>query len=85
MNLSDTPNPNAKKLIISHDNKVGEYLDINNTNTKSVEYSILSIVGIESVFAGPGFLTILKKKILIGNRFLKRLILFLINYRYGNF
>ena len=49
MNLSDTPNPNAKKLIISHDNKVGEYLDINNANTKSVEYSILSIVGIESV------------------------------------
>ena len=62
MNLSDTPNPSAKKLIISHDNKVGEYLDINNANTKSVEYSILSIVGIESVFAGPGFLTILKKE-----------------------
>ena len=62
MQLLDTPNPNAKKLIINHDNKVGEYLDINNTSAKSIEYSILSIVGIESVFAGPGFLTILKKE-----------------------
>ena len=62
MNLSDTPNPNAKKLIINHDNKVGEYLDINNTSAESVECFILSIVGIESVFAGPGFLTILKKE-----------------------
>ena len=53
MNLSDTPNPNAK---------VGEYLDINKTSAKSLEYSILSIVEIESVFAGPGFLTILKKE-----------------------
>mgnify|MGYP001246481476 CR=1 FL=1 len=62
MNLSDTPNPSAKKLVISHNNKVGEYLDINNTSAESIEYSILSIVGIESVFAGPGFLTILKKE-----------------------
>jgi len=62
MNLSDTPNPTAKTLIINHDNKVGVYLDINNTSAESVECFILSIVGIESVFAGPGFLTILKKE-----------------------
>ena len=37
-------------------------LDINNTGAESIEYSILSIVGIESVFAGPGFLTILKRE-----------------------
>ena len=62
MNLSDTPTPPAHQLIINHDNKVGEYLDINNTSAESVECFILSIVGIESVFAGPGFLTILKKE-----------------------
>ena len=61
MNLSDTPNPAAKKIMLSHSYKVGEYLDKDKINKESIEYQIFTVAGVESIFAGPGFLTILKK------------------------
>ena len=63
MILTDTPNPAAKKIVLNHKNKIGEYLDINNFDENSIEYKILRVDGVNSVFAGPGFLTIIKNDI----------------------
>ena len=49
MELIDTPNPNAKKIIIDYDG--------------SVLFNALSeINGVSSVFSGPGFITITKEE-----------------------
>ena len=48
MELIDTPNPNAKKIIFDQ-------------KTKGVSQSLEEVEGISSVFIGPGFITITKK------------------------
>ena len=48
MELIDTPNPNAKKIL--YDKK----------NEDTVE-SLEKVVGICSVFVGPGFITVIKE------------------------
>ena len=51
MNLIDTPNPNAKKILI----------DSNVENQQSLITNELNkIEGVSSVFFGPGFVTITK-------------------------
>jgi len=54
MELIDTPNPNAKKILIDQ--------SLSNEDSKYVvlEKNLNSLKGISSVFFGPGFLTILK-------------------------
>ena len=57
MELLDTPNPNAKKIVLD---------DNNNLNDQSLE-SVISddlykIDGVDSVFFGPGFITITKSE-----------------------
>ena len=60
MEILDTPNPNAKKILIEHDLENSIYID-GNVETNINEISILlSISGIEKIFTGPGFLTISK-------------------------
>ena len=60
MEIFDTPNPNAKKILIEHDLENSIYID-GNVETNINEISILlSISGIENIFTGPGFLTISK-------------------------
>jgi len=60
MEILDTPNPNAKKILIEHDLENSIYID-GNVETNINEISILlSISGIENIFTGPGFLTISK-------------------------
>ncbi len=49
MELIDTPNPNAKKIITS----IPEI---------SISDSLNKIIGISSVFFGPGFVTITKEE-----------------------
>ena len=49
MELIDTPNPNAKKILFDQKNE-----DI----SKSLE----KVKGVSSVFVGPGFITITKEK-----------------------
>ena len=57
MKLLDTPNPNAKKIEIN---------DSNNLNNQFLESDIsdelYKIVGVASVFFGPGFITITKSE-----------------------
>lgn len=62
MQLLDTPNPNAKKLLIKHGQNSGENLDISKFKPHEVEYKLLNIDGIDSIFVGPDFYTILKNK-----------------------
>ena len=56
MDLIDTPNPNAKKVIIDlsspEDKELGEKLS----------NEISEIYGVASVFLGPGFVTVMKKE-----------------------
>jgi hypothetical protein len=49
MELIDTPNPNAKKIVF--DQKSDE-----------ISKSLGGLEGVESVFVGPGFITISKKE-----------------------
>ena len=61
MEILDTPNPNAKKILIEHDLENSIYID-ENTVTNINEISILlSTSGIDNIFTGPGFVTISKK------------------------
>ena len=60
MILIDTPNPNAKKIEINHNYPVGKNLEKDNLDLDSVEFQIINIESVESIFAGPDFLTILK-------------------------
>ena len=57
MELLDTPNPNAKKIVLD---------DNNNLNDQSLESDIsddlYKIDGVASVFLGPGFITITKSE-----------------------
>ena len=57
MELLDTPNPNAKKIVLDHNN---------NLNDQSLESDIsddlYKIDGVASVFFGPGFITITKSE-----------------------
>ena len=56
MNLIDTPNPNAKKVIIDlsspKEKELGEKLS----------NEINEIHGVSSIFLGPGFVTIIKEE-----------------------
>ena len=49
MELIDTPNPNAKKIIIDHKNN-------------DISKSLMEVVGVATVFVGPGFLTVTKEE-----------------------
>ena len=57
MELLDTPNPNAKKIVLD---------DNDNLNDQSLESDIsddlYKIDGVDSVFFGPGFITITKSE-----------------------
>ena len=62
MELIDTPNPNAKKLLASQSYEVGEYLDFENLDRNSLEFQILKLTSIKAIFVGPDFLTLTKKE-----------------------
>ena len=59
MLFEDTPNPNAKKIVIDHDYEVGIYLDKNQQHDSFIQ-DLLNNENIQNIFTGPNFLTILK-------------------------
>ena len=71
MQLLDTPNPNAKKLLINHTQSAGENLNIENFKQDEIEYKLLNLDGIDSIFVGPDFYTILKNNTADWNVILK--------------
>ena len=60
MELIDTPNPNAKKILIDHTFSISEYLNKENINQDLRFGFLLEINEISSIFTGPGFITIMK-------------------------
>ena len=60
MDLIDTPNPNAKKVLIEHDYEIATYINKESENIKGVAKDLIEVDGILSIFTGPGFLTITK-------------------------
>ena len=59
MLFEDTPNPNAKKIVVDHDYEVGIYLDKNKQHDSFIQV-LLNNEYIQNIFTGPNFLTILK-------------------------
>ena len=62
MNLIDTPNPNAKKILIDHSYEVSTYIKKESENIEGVAKDLIEVDGILSIFTGPGFLTITKEE-----------------------
>ena len=60
MNLIDTPNPNAKKILLDHDYEIAVYINKESSEVSGVAELLIEIDGVDSVFTGPGFLTITK-------------------------
>ena len=54
----DTPNPNAKKILIEHNYEVATYINNESEDVSGVAQLLIEISGVNSVFTGPGFLTI---------------------------
>ena len=58
MELIDTPNPNAKKILIEHNYEIASYINKESEDVGGVAQLLIEISGVDSVFTGPGFLTI---------------------------
>lgn len=59
MNIVDTPNPNAKKIIIDHSYEMSTYLT-EEILIDEILIKLFSHPDIVNLFTGPGFITILK-------------------------
>ena len=59
MNIVDTPNPNAKKIIIDHSYEMSTYLT-EEMLIDEILIKLFSHADIVNLFTGPGFITILK-------------------------
>ena len=63
MELIDTPNPNAKKILVDHDYEIATYINQDSGDTKGIAKDLVKINGIASIFTGPGFLTLTKEEL----------------------
>ena len=61
MELIDTPNPNARKIIVDHDYEISTYINQDSSDVDGLLKSLLEINGVDSIFTGPGFLTLTKE------------------------
>ena len=62
MQLITTPNPNAKKIQIEHGLVVGAVIKSTSDKNNTLCNQLISISGISTIFAGPGFLTLTKEE-----------------------
>ena len=62
MQLITTPNPNAKKIEIEHGLEVGTVIKSTSDKNNTLCNQLISISGIGTIFAGPGFLTLTKEE-----------------------
>ena len=62
MQLITTPNPNAKKIEIEHGLEVGTVIQTPSDKYGTLCNQLISITGISTIFAGPGFLTLTKEE-----------------------
>ena len=62
MELIDTPNPNAKKILIDHGYEIATYINQDSSNVEGIAKKLIEIKGVDSIFTGPGFLTLTKQE-----------------------
>ena len=62
MELIDTPNPNAKKILIDHDYEIATYINQDSSNVEGIAKKLIEIKDVDSIFTGPGFLTLTKEE-----------------------
>ena len=62
MQLITTPNPNAKKVEVEHGLDVGTVIKSTSDKNDTLCNQLISISGISTIFAGPGFLTLTKEE-----------------------
>ena len=62
MELIDTPNPNAKKILIDHDYEIATYINQDSSNVEGIAKKLIEIKDVDSIFTGPGFLTLTKQE-----------------------
>ena len=62
MQLITTPNPNAKKIQIEHGLEVVTVITSTYAKNNTLCNQLISISGISTIFAGPGFLTLTKEE-----------------------
>ena len=60
MELIKTPNPNAKKIEIKHELEVGTVIKSTSDENNELCNKLISVSGINTIFVGPGFLTLTK-------------------------
>jgi len=60
MELIDTPNPNAKKVLVEHDYEIAIYINKESQEISGIAKQLIEVDGVESIFTGPGFLTLTK-------------------------
>jgi len=63
MELIDTPNPNAKKILVDHDYEIATYINQGSDDVDGVARDLIGIDGVASIFTGPGFLTLTKEEL----------------------
>ena len=63
MELIDTPNPNAKKILVDHDYEIAIYIDQESNNAEGLAKDLIEINGVATIFTGPGFLTLTKEEL----------------------
>ena len=61
MEFIDTPNPNAKKIVLEHSYETSVYLNRKGSYSPEINY-LLSHEGVKNIFTGPDFLTISKNE-----------------------
>ena len=60
MEFLDTPNPNAKKILMEHNFDIAIYLNENHIIKDAQLSKLLDRSEISSIFTGPGFITVTK-------------------------
>ena len=63
MELIDTPNPNAKKILVDHDYEIAIYIDQESNDAEGLAKDLIGINGVVTIFTGPGFLTLTKEEL----------------------
>ena len=62
MDLIDTPNPNAKKILVEHNYEIAVYINKDDQEVGGIAKQLIKVSGVESIFTGPGFLTLTKEE-----------------------
>ena len=62
MDLIDTPNPSAKKILIEHSYEIATYIKQDSNNVEGIAKKLIAINGVDSIFTGPGFLTLTREE-----------------------